>query len=51
MEQVKTGACGGLVRGTYWDRKDYDAAGCLAARYHRFPELSDSDQYRCGSSK
>jgi hypothetical protein len=51
LEQVKTRACGGVVRGTYWDHEEYDAAGHLVARYHSFLELSDEGMYRCGWRK
>ena len=36
LEQVKTRACGGVVRGTDWDHEEYAATGRLVARYHSF---------------
>ena len=51
LEQVKTRACGGVVRGTYWDHEEYDATGRLVARYQSFLELSDDGKYCCGWRK
>jgi hypothetical protein len=51
LEQIKTRDCGGVVRGTYWEHNEYDAAGCLVARYHSFVELSDGGKYRYGWRK
>jgi hypothetical protein len=51
LEQVKTRACGGVVRGTYWEHEEYAATGRLVARYHSFVELSDKGEYRCGWRK
>ena len=51
LEQVRTRARGGIIKGTYWDHDEYDATGHLVARYHSFVELGENGEYCCGWRK
>jgi hypothetical protein len=50
LEQVRSRSRGGIMRAVYLDHEEYDASGCLVARYHCFEEVNRTGR-RSGWSK
>ncbi len=48
---VRSRSRGGLVRGTYWEHKEYDASGQMVARYKSFDEVGVEGHHHRGWCK
>jgi hypothetical protein len=51
LEQVRSRARAGIVRGVYWVHEEFDAQGHLVARYESYQEMARSAPRRSGWCK
>jgi hypothetical protein len=51
LQQVRSRARAGAVRGVYWEHEEYNLAGFLVARYESFDEIPEAAPRRSGWRK
>jgi hypothetical protein len=51
LQQVRSRARAGVVRGVYWEHEEYNPAGFLVARYESYEEIAEAAPRRSGWRK